>query len=128
LESIKEYLASGGNLFVFPEGTRSRNGKLGAFNKGVFSIARYCNASLQLIIIKGTDQLFRPGSFSFNTRDFNIIKVRLIGSLKPDYRSNDFSISGVADQARSLFEEAIDENENREMGSSNSGFRENKKE
>jgi 1-acyl-sn-glycerol-3-phosphate acyltransferase len=121
LESIKEYLASGGNLFIFPEGTRSRDGKLASFNKGVFSIARYCNAPLKLIFIKGTNKLFRPGSFSFNTRDFNIIAVRLIGSLEPDYQSNGFSISAVADQARSLFEEAIAKNQDTATQNINSG-------
>lgn len=113
LESIKEYLAKGGNLFVFPEGTRSRDGKLNPFNKGVFSIARYCNAPIALIAIKGTNKLFRPGSFLFNTRDFKEIRVELLGSFTPDYQSNDFSISAVADQAGSLFEEALTRNENR---------------
>ena len=110
LESIKEHLAAGGNLFVFPEGTRSRDGKLKPFNKGVFSIARYCDAPLALIFIKDTNKLFRPGSFSFNTHDFNEIKVELIGTIEPDYQSNDFSISAVADQARSLFEDAFTRN------------------
>jgi len=73
LENIKEHLRAGGNLFIFPEGTRSRNGKLATFNKGVFSIARYCDAPLALIFIKGTNKLFRPGSFLFNTHDFNEI-------------------------------------------------------
>jgi 1-acyl-sn-glycerol-3-phosphate acyltransferase len=104
LESIKEHLATGGNLFVFPEGTRSRDGKLAPFNKGVFSIARYCNAPLALIFIKDTDKLFRPGSFSFNTHDFNEIKVELMGSYVPDYQSNDFSISVLADYTRKLYE------------------------
>jgi 1-acyl-sn-glycerol-3-phosphate acyltransferase len=107
LESIKEHLATGGNLFVFPEGTRSRDGKLQPFNKGVFSIARYCEAPLALIFIKDTNKLFRPGSFSFNTHDFNEIKVELIGSLKPDYRSNDFSISAIADQTRRIYEARV---------------------
>ena len=107
LEEIKKHLAAGGNLFVFPEGTRSRDGNLAPFNKGVFSIARYCNAPLKLIFIKDTNKLFPPGHFLFNTRDFNEIQLELIGSLEPDYKGNYFSISAVADQARKLFEEKI---------------------
>lgn len=122
LESIKEHLASGGNFFIFPEGTRSRDGKLASFNKGVFSIARYCDAPLKLIFMKDTNKLFRPGFFLFNTRDFNKIEVDLIGSLEPDYQSNDFSISAVADQARALFEKAIAGNQEREIRNSKSGF------
>lgn len=95
LESIKEHLAGGGNLFVFPEGTRSRDGKLNTFNKGVFSIARYCNAPLTLVFIKGTDKLFRPGTFSFNTRDFNKIELKLLETIKPDYQNKDFSVSAL---------------------------------
>lgn len=110
LEAIKEHLAAGGNFFIFPEGTRSRDGKLNPFNKGVFSIARYCNAPLALILLKNTDKLFPRGSFSFNTHDYNKIKVELIASLKPDYKSKDFSISTVANQARSLFEETLSRN------------------
>jgi 1-acyl-sn-glycerol-3-phosphate acyltransferase len=107
LEDIKEHLASGGVLFVFPEGTRSRDGNLAPFNKGVFTIARYCNAPLKLIFISGTNKLFPPGHFLFNTRNFNQIQLQLIGSLEPDYKSNNFSISAVGEQARKLFEEKI---------------------
>ncbi len=110
LESIKNHLAAGGNLFVFPEGTRSRNGKLTPFNKGVFSIARYCDAPLKLIFIEDTNKLFRPGFFSFNTHDLNTISVELIGSLDPDYQGIEFSISAVADQARSLYEARLTAN------------------
>jgi 1-acyl-sn-glycerol-3-phosphate acyltransferase len=107
LESIKEHLAAGGNLFVFPEGTRSCDGNLAPFNKGAFSLARYCNAPLKLIFIKDTNKLFQPGHFLFHTRDFNTIQLELIGSLEPNYKGNTFSISALADQARKLFEERL---------------------
>jgi len=105
LESIKEHLAAGGSFFVFPEGTRSRDGKLASFNKGVFSIARYCNAPLKLVYIKNTDKLFKPGTFLFNTRDNIEILVELIGSFTPDYKSDVFSISAVANEVRNVFEQ-----------------------
>lgn len=108
LEDIKQHLSSGGVLFVFPEGTRSRDGSLAPFNKGVFTIARYCNAPLKLILIRGTDKLFQPGHFLFHTQEHNEIELRLIGSLNPDYKSKDFSIAALADEARKIFEETID--------------------
>lgn len=107
LENIKEHLAAGGNFFAFPEGTRSRDGKLSPFNKGVFSIARYCKAPLKLIYIKNTDKLFKPGTFLFNAHDYIEIELELIGSLEPDYKGNDFSNSWVADEARKIFEQRV---------------------
>jgi len=103
LDDIKAHLAAGGNLFVFPEGTRSRDGKLGPFNRGVFSIARYCNTGLKLVFLRHTDKLFRPGRFSFNTSEPNIISAELIATLEPDYKADNFSINTVARQAWQIF-------------------------
>ena len=107
LESIKQHLAAGGNLFVFPEGTRGRDGKVAPFNKGVFSIARYCNTGLALVFIRDTDKLFRPGNFSFNMLDQNDVRLELIAKLAPDYQADNFSINALADQARQIFERKI---------------------
>lgn len=106
LESVKRHLTAGGNLFVFPEGTRGRRGRLAPFNKGVFSIARYCNTGLKLVLIRNTDRLFRPGSFSFETRGKFTVSMELIGSLTESDLKNS-SIGASADQARTLFERVI---------------------
>ena len=105
LEGIKRHLAYGGNLFVFPEGTRGRGGRLLPFNKGVFSIARYCNTGLRLVSIRGTDSLFSPGSFSFHMLARNIISMKVIAVLTPDYQAGDFSVNVLADQAKEIFKQ-----------------------
>ncbi len=101
IETLPAYLETGGNFFVFPEGTRSRNSELGAFNPGAFKIARRCRAPIKVLFIRHTDTLFKPGKFLFNTHPLPI-KVCLIGSFEPDYDSSDFTISALITQTRDL--------------------------
>ena len=105
IKKMREYLAAGGNLFIFPEGHRSRDGRMGPFDQGAFKIARLCHAaSIKVVLIRTTDKLFPPGRFLFNTRDENVIEVTLAGSLEPDYESDAFSLPGLMAEARSLME------------------------
>lgn len=104
IEKMKDYLSAGGNLFIFPEGTRCRDGRLGEFDKGAFRIARLCHAPIKVVLIRNTNKLYPPGSFSFNTCDENVIEIELAGSLDPDYESDAFSLSGLIAEARSLLE------------------------
>jgi len=103
MERMGDYLSSGGNLFIFPEGTRSRDGKIGKFNDGAFKIARRFGVPIKVLQIKNTNGLFAPGKFLFNTCNQNTIEVRLIENLNPDYQSDTFSISGLVDQVRGLY-------------------------
>ena len=103
MERMGGYLSSGGNLFIFPEGTRSRNGKIGKFNDGAFKIARRFGAPITVLRIKNTHNLFAPGKFLFNACNPNPIEVRLIEDLNPDYKNDAFSISGLVDQVRALY-------------------------
>jgi 1-acyl-sn-glycerol-3-phosphate acyltransferase len=104
LERMSGFLAGGGNLFVFPEGTRSRNGALGAFNVGAFKIARLCRAPLAVVRIENTDRLFTPGRFLFNTCRPNIITVRLLARLTPPYDSGELSVKKLMNDVRALLE------------------------
>ena len=107
IENIREYLASGGNLFIFPEGTRSRTGRLGPFNKGAFSIARYCRAPIQCLMIRNTGRLFAPGRFRFNTCMPVAIEVERIGVFDPDYGDPAFRLAALISEIRSLYERRL---------------------
>ncbi len=108
IEAVKDYLADGGNVFIFPEGTRSRDGNIGSFHKGAFKIARLCNAPIRVLFIRNTNMLFRPGRFLFNTSVSNTITVELLNTVDPDYRSDTFSISGLISHVRSLLEAQVE--------------------
>jgi 1-acyl-sn-glycerol-3-phosphate acyltransferase len=104
IKNMRDYLSGGGNLFIFPEGTRSFSGRLSPFDKGAFRIAKLCNAPIKAVFIKNTGKLFPPGKFLFNTGDEFAIEVELAGTLEPDYESESFTLSGLMVEARTLME------------------------
>ncbi|MBW2706878.1 MAG: 1-acyl-sn-glycerol-3-phosphate acyltransferase [Deltaproteobacteria bacterium] len=104
IDAMDGYLASGGNLFIFPEGTRSRDGTIGRLNKGAFKIARLCQTPIKVLYIRNTNKLFTPDKFLFNTLVSNIITVESITGNEPDYQSDKFSIPELMSQVRSLLE------------------------
>ena len=68
LESMKaagELIKSGKNVIAFPEGKRSRSGKIEKFRKGAFVIANGSQIDIIPIAIKGSEILHKPGGFKF---------------------------------------------------------------
>ena len=98
------YLKTGGNVFVFPEGTRSRTGKIADLAGGAFEIAKRSNAPVKVLFVENTDMLFKPGTFLFNTAIRQPIQLRLIASLDPDYSDPDFSVDTMMGEVKALFE------------------------
>mmetsp|Transcript_42673 Transcript_42673/g.97885 ORF Transcript_42673/g.97885 Transcript_42673/m.97885 type:complete len:206 (+) Transcript_42673:367-984(+) len=65
LKSFKEsvaYLKRGISIFAFPEGTRSRDGKLMPFKGGVFSMAVKANVPIVPISISGAFETYPPSA------------------------------------------------------------------
>jgi len=106
LERMPGFLAGGGNLFVFPEGTRSRDGAVGPLNAGAFKIARFCRAPVAVAAIENTQRLFTPGRFLFDTCRANTITVKLLAQFTPAYDRPDFSAKALMAQVRALLEPA----------------------
>ena len=104
IENLQKHLALGGNLFVFPEGTRSRDGSIGQFEKGAFRIAKLCRVPIKVVHIRNTNKLYPPDSFLFNTCIPNVIEVKLAGTIEPDYESKRVFISELMVKARTLLE------------------------
>lgn len=118
IEMFPDYLASGGNLFAYPEGTRARQGRIGEFRKGVFKIAKRYGAPIKVLFIQNTDRLFVPGKFRFDTCVRNTVRLELIGEICPDKLDGKLPISEIAAQVRMMM---IEKNlsVNRNTGESN---------
>jgi 1-acyl-sn-glycerol-3-phosphate acyltransferase len=100
MEQMPAFLAAGGNLIVFPEGTRSRDGRVGNLNPGAFKIARLCRAPVAVAVIENSQRLFTPGRFRFNTCRNNTITVTLLDHFAPAYDEKDFSVKGLMQSVR----------------------------
>lgn len=66
LEIVKQKMRSGVIPWVAPEGTRSRDGKLGKFKKGGFMLALQTNAIIIPIGIRGSRNVLPPKSLDFH--------------------------------------------------------------
>lgn len=103
-QKMENFLLSGGNLFIFPEGTRRRDGKIGRLKKGAFTIAKRYQAPIEVLMITNTNTVLEPGKFLLNTCVPNTIEVKRIQSLLPEYTSDDFSIHSLVEQVEHIFE------------------------
>ena len=59
-------LKSGSSVMIFPEGTRSKDGKLQPFKTGAFHLALETGNPILPIVIKGTSMAIRKGGFLIN--------------------------------------------------------------
>ncbi len=98
--SMPGFLAEGGNLFVFPEGTRSRSGRIGPFNPGAFKVARNCRAPIAVLRVENTDRLFAPGRFMFDAAHPNTVCVDVVDRIVPGDPRYDLALSDLMEEVR----------------------------
>ncbi len=80
IAAAREALQHGMHLTIFPEGTRSPDGRLLPFRKGGFFLATEAGAPVVPVVIRGTDRLMRRGSFTLQPGE---VSVEFLPSLQP---------------------------------------------
>ena len=63
VEQAVSALKKGRSLLVFPEGTRSRTGRLQPFKRGVFVMAIKAGTPIVPVSVSGASRVMRPGDF-----------------------------------------------------------------
>ncbi len=80
IAAAADALRSGLNILVFPEGTRSRDGRLSAFKKGPFFLAEETRAPIVPVAISGTQHMMSKGSFAIKP---GLARVEFLQAIKP---------------------------------------------
>ncbi len=63
LQRAADRIAGGDSVIVFPEGTRSLDGRLAPFKKGPFHLAAQARVPIVPVVIRGTWEILPPGSW-----------------------------------------------------------------
>jgi 1-acyl-sn-glycerol-3-phosphate acyltransferase len=80
VEAAADALRSGLHILVYPEGTRSPNGRLSTFKKGPFFLAQETIAPIIPIALSGTQNMMRKGS---NAIEPGLARIQLLPPIEP---------------------------------------------
>jgi 1-acyl-sn-glycerol-3-phosphate acyltransferase len=72
IDGAADRIRQGCSVVIFPEGTRSRDGRLGPFKKGGFHLAINSGAQIVPVTIRGTREVMPRGSFLIYAGDVDI--------------------------------------------------------
>ena len=82
VEAAAEALRSGLHILVYPEGTRSPDGRLSTFKKGPFFLAKETQAPIIPIALSGTQAMMRKGSDAISP---GVARLQLLAPIEPSH-------------------------------------------
>jgi 1-acyl-sn-glycerol-3-phosphate acyltransferase len=101
VEAAADALRSGLHILVYPEGTRSPNGRLSTFKKGPFFLAEETRAPIIPIALSGTQAMMRKGSSAITP---GVARIRVLPAIEPSkYETREELMTAV----RSAIAEAL---------------------
>jgi len=97
-------LAGGSSIMMFPEGTRSADGRLQAFKPGAFALARRAGVPLLPIVVEGTARALPKRGFVLQGR--HTIRIRVLDEI-PFATFGQTPVDRLAEQVRLRFLEEL---------------------
>jgi 1-acyl-sn-glycerol-3-phosphate acyltransferase len=93
VEAAADALRSGLHILVYPEGTRSLDGRLSTFKKGPFFLAQETQAPIIPIALSGTQTMMHKGS---NAIVPGLARIRVLPAIEPSkYETREELIEAV---------------------------------
>lgn len=81
LEKIQKKVDEGYSILIFPEGTRTVDGRMGRFKKGAFYLAEQLNLDILPVMIHGLHHVLRKGDFSVQ---YARVTLKYLNRITPD--------------------------------------------
>ena len=97
MKRCEETLAEGNSVLLYPEGTRSKDGKIQKFKAGAFTLAKKMQVPILPIIITGTNEALPK--YSMNTSKICHIRQRVLDEIPYD-RFAHLSVEEIAELVR----------------------------
>jgi 1-acyl-sn-glycerol-3-phosphate acyltransferase len=91
-------------ILFFPEGTRSRDGSLGTFQRGAFRLAAELGVPVQPVVIDGFDRVLPPGAVLCQTAGRPNVRIHY---LAPVFPPRVFVADGGGGSARAVSRELL---------------------
>jgi 1-acyl-sn-glycerol-3-phosphate acyltransferase len=106
MAACERTIADGNPIMMFPEGTRSQDGRLRAFKPGAFQIAEKMGVPLLPIVLEGTGNALPKRGFVLQGR--HPIRVRVLDEIPPE-RFAGAPAEKVAEEVRAIFARELGE-------------------
>jgi 1-acyl-sn-glycerol-3-phosphate acyltransferase len=76
-----------GGLLFYPEGTRSKSGEIGSFQRGAFRLAVDEGLPIQPVVLEGLDVVYPAGRLISPVRGRHLVRIRYLEPVRPPYGS-----------------------------------------
>src|SRR5207247_1581709 len=100
MNTCEQRLAEGSSIMMFPEGTRSADGRLKAFKPGAFVLAQRARVAILPIVVEGTANALPKHGFVLRGR--HTIGIRVLDEI-PYERFARLSVEELSDVVRAVF-------------------------